>query len=63
MGVDEGDEAKDDEAWEEVVCLVVQQVVDHPVGELLRVAEVRNLKPETVGKLQKIHERNKIIKT
>ena len=43
---EEGGEGEGEEAGEEVVGLEVEQVVHHPVHPLLRIAQVRNLKPE-----------------
>jgi hypothetical protein len=47
--VDEPNEGEYDEGGDEVVGLVVEQVVHHPVPPLLRVADVRHFEPETVS--------------
>ena len=43
------DEGEYDEGGDEVVGLVVEQVVHHPVRPLLRVADVRHFKPVTIS--------------
>ena len=39
------DEGEDEECWDEVVGLIVEQVVHHTVPPLVRLADVWNLKP------------------
>ena len=48
FNVDKPNEGEYDEGGDEVVGLVVEQVVHHPVRPLLRVADVRHFKPATV---------------
>jgi len=43
--VEETDEEEDEKGRDEVVCLVIQQVVDNPVDPFLRVVKVRCLEP------------------
>ena len=48
LDINQPNEGEYDEGGDEVVGLVVEQVVHHPVRPLLRVADVRHFKPATV---------------
>ena len=47
--IDQPNEGEYDEGGDEVVGLVVEQVVHHPVRPLASVAHVRHFKPATVS--------------
>ena len=45
-GIEEGDDAKDDDGRESIVGLVIDEVADNSISELVHILIFRNLKPE-----------------